>query len=90
MCACEVHLKDHTSSAMVGAVCHPNSLDWLCLSCTAVCLLAGVSNVSTLTSINSPGPLPTPALLYQGKATYGGSSTSPEGERNWEVYMVRE
>ena len=31
-----------------------------------------------------PNQLPTPALLYQGKATHSRSFTSPEGEGNWE------
>ena len=83
-CAWGACLKGHTSLAVVGVVCHPNSPGWACLGSTAVCLLGGVSKVSILTPINSPGPLPPPALLYQGKATHGRSLTSPEGEGNWE------
>ena len=82
--ACRLCLKGHTSLALVGMVCHPNSPGWPCLGSTAVCLLGGMSKVSTLTPINSLGPLPTPALLYQGKATHGRSFTSPEGDGNWE------
>ena len=65
-------------------VYHANSPGWPCLCSTAVCLLGGVFKVSTLTPINSLGPLPAPALLYQEKATHGRSFTSPEGEGNWE------
>ena len=83
VCVC-VCLKGHTSLAEGCVVCHPNSLGWPCLGSTAVCLPGGVSKVSTLTPINSPGPLPPPALLYQGKATHCRSLTSPEGEGNWE------
>ena len=82
-------LKDHTSLAEGCVVCHPNSPGCPCLGSTAVCLLGGVSKVSTLTPINSPGPLLPPALLYQGKATHGRSLTSPEGEGNWEGWGRR-
>ena len=85
VCVCVyARLKDHTSLAEGCVVCHPNSPGCPCLGSTAVCLLGGVSKVSTLTPINSPGPLLPPALLYQGKATHGRSLTSPEGEGNWE------
>ena len=81
VCVC---LKGHTSLAEGCVVCHPNSPGWPCLGSTALCLPGDVSKVSTLTPINSPGPLPPPALLYQGKATHGRSLTSPVGEGNWE------
>ena len=83
VCVC-VCFKGHTSVAEGCAVCHPNSPGCPCLGSTAVCLLGGVSKVSTLTPINSPGPLPPPGLLYQGKATHDRALTSSEGEGNWE------
>ena len=72
-----VSQQPHLFSA--GGYGVPSKQPWL-----AVCLLGGVSKVSTLTPINFHRPLPTPALPYQGKATHGRSFTSPVGVGNWE------
>ena len=72
-CGC---LNDHTCLALVGAT--QTVLNGRVLAPT-ICLLGCVSKVLHL----DPNQLPTPALLYQGKATHGRSFTSPEGG-NWE------
>ena len=75
-CGC---LNAHTCLALVGMVCHGHSPRDGRVLAPAICLLGGVSKVLHL----DPNQLPTPALLYQGKATHGRSFTSPEGG-NWE------
>ena len=49
VCVCVyVCVIGHTSLALVGMVCHPNSPGWLCLGFTSVHLLGGVPNDSML------------------------------------------